>query len=136
MMHVGVFHRTTQFLGGDDYGSREGGNLWFDPLISQHDAFTDTLRKNHAALVGPLLPQNMPGFQAHGKYKTAADPIDTNTHHFLIGASLGLPPWQSLSIYPSIIEIRQPTERKASYPVIHLSNSDFSDAEFTSTRLP
>ena len=67
MQHVNVIHWTARFLGGADYGSREGGNLWFGPLISKHDAFLATLRKNFAAPVGPLLPQNLPGYWVYGK---------------------------------------------------------------------
>ena len=62
MMHVDVVHRNTRFLGGVDNASSEGeGDLWFDLLISQHDAFAATLHKNCAVPGGPLPPQNMPG---------------------------------------------------------------------------
>ena len=133
MMHVDVIHRNARFLGGADYGSRKGGDLWFDPDISKHDAFAATLRKNFDAPVGPLLPQNMPGYQAHGKYKPVGDPIDNSIHHFLIGASLGLPPHQSFSVCPSIIEFGDPTITETT---LNLSNSNFSDAEFSSTCFP
>ena len=38
------------------------------------------LRKKFATPVGPLLPQNMPGYRASRKYKTIGDPIDTSIH--------------------------------------------------------
>ena len=62
-MHVDIFHRNARFIGGADYGSREAGDMWFDPLISEHNAFAATLRKNHVSPMGPLLPQNMPGYR-------------------------------------------------------------------------
>ena len=34
MMHVYIVHRNARFIGGADYGSREAGDMWFDPLIS------------------------------------------------------------------------------------------------------
>ena len=134
MMHVDVIHRNARFLGGANYGSREGGDLWYDPLISKHNAFAATLRKNFAAPTGPLLPQNMPGYRASGKYKTVGDPIDTSIHHYLIGANLGLPPRQSLSVFPSVIEFSDYTI--GPQPALNLSKSDFSDAEFASTHFP
>ena len=62
IMHINVANRNGWFLGGANYGSREGSNLWFDQLISQHDAFAATLHKNHAVPVESSLPHNMPGF--------------------------------------------------------------------------
>ena len=49
---------------------------------------------------------------------------------------MGLHPLQSLSIFPSIIKFHQPTEQEAYYPALNLSNSNFSDADFLSTRFP
>ena len=43
MMHVDMIHRNARWVGGADYMSREGGNIWFDPLISKHQAFAATL---------------------------------------------------------------------------------------------
>ena len=43
--------------------SQEDGNVWFDPLISKHQAFSATLRKKFAAPIGPILPQHLPGYQ-------------------------------------------------------------------------
>ena len=63
MIHVEIVHRNAKFIGAADYGSRESGDMWFDPLISEHNAFTATLRKNHAAPMGSFLPQNMPGYR-------------------------------------------------------------------------
>ena len=97
MMHVDVIHHNAQFIGGADYGSCEGDDLWFEPLISKHDAYAATLRQNFAAPTGPLLPQNMPGYRASGKYKTVGNPIDISIRHYLIGANLDLPPRQSFS---------------------------------------
>ena len=76
----------------------------------------------------------MPGYRASGKYKTGGDPIDTSIHHYLIGANLGLPPRQSLSVFPSVIEFSDYTI--GPQHALNLSNSDFSDAEFASTRFP
>ena len=77
----------------------------------------------------------VPGFQAHGKYKTVGDPIDTPIHHFLTCRSMELSHWQSVSIYLSIgHHVCRPTKREASYPPLNLSNSDFSDTELVSTR--
>ena len=78
---MSVVHRNAHFLGGTEYGSREGGDLWFSPLISQHDAFAVTLHKNHVAPVWPLLPQNMPRYRVSRKYKMVGDPTDTIVRH-------------------------------------------------------
>ena len=61
-MHVDIVHRNARLIGGSDYGSREASDVWFDQLISKHNAFAATLRKNHASPMGPCLPQNMPGY--------------------------------------------------------------------------
>ena len=63
MMHVDIVHRNARFVGGADCGSCEAGDMWFDPLIYKHNAFAATLRKNNMAPMGPLLPQNMPGYR-------------------------------------------------------------------------
>ena len=63
MMNVDIVHRNARFIGGADYGSREAGNMGFHPSISEHNDFAATLRKNHAAPMGPLLPQNIPGYR-------------------------------------------------------------------------
>ena len=63
MMHVDIVHRKTRFIEGADYGSHEAGDMWFDPLIYEHNDFAVTLRKNHASPMGILLPQNMPGYR-------------------------------------------------------------------------
>jgi hypothetical protein len=76
LMHVDIVHRNMRFLGGAKFGSKEGRDLWFGPVISQHDTFAASLHKNHAALIVPLLPRNIPGYQASGKYKTVGNPID------------------------------------------------------------
>ena len=64
LLFVDIVHRNANFLGGADYGSREAGDLWYDRLITQHNAFTHTLRKNFAAPMGPLKPKNVPGYRA------------------------------------------------------------------------
>ena len=104
MMHIDIVHRNARLLRGADYGSSEAVNLWFDPLISQHDTFAATLRKNHADPVGPLLSNNMPGYRASGKYKLVRDPIHTSVNHFLVGAAAGLPQQRCLQICPSVIK--------------------------------
>ena len=63
MMHVDIVHRNERFIGGADYGSCEAGDMWFDTFISEHNAFSDTLRKDHAAPMGSLLTQNIPGYR-------------------------------------------------------------------------
>ena len=83
--------------------------------------------------VGPLLPRNIPDYRAHGKYKTAGDPIDTGIHHFLIGAAMGLLLQHPFSICPSIIKFSDPTK---TVTTLNLSNIGFSDAEFASTHFP
>ena len=62
VMHVYIVHRNTRLVGGADYGSCEAVDMWFDPLISVHNAFAATFRNNHVAPMGPLLPQNIPGY--------------------------------------------------------------------------
>ena len=61
MAHVKIVHRNEKLIGGANYVSREASDMWFDPLISKHNAFAATLRKNHAEPMVTLLPQNMPG---------------------------------------------------------------------------
>ena len=51
-----------KWLGDADYFSCHGGDMWHDPLLAQHNAFAARLRKDHAAPVGPLLPEQMPGW--------------------------------------------------------------------------
>ena len=64
MMHVDIIHRNARWvLSGADYMSRESGNVWFNPLISKHQAFTATLPKNFAAPIGPILPQHLPSYR-------------------------------------------------------------------------
>ena len=63
MLHVDIYHRNAKWLGDADYFSRHGGDMWCDPLLAEHDAFAARLRKLHAAPVGPLLPENMPGWK-------------------------------------------------------------------------
>ena len=63
IMHVNIVHSNARFIVGADYGSREAGNMGFHPSISEHNDFAATLRKNHAAPMGPLLPQNIPGYR-------------------------------------------------------------------------
>ena len=62
MMHVDIAHRNARWVGGADYMSREGGDIWFDPLISKHQAFAATMRKKYAAPIGPVLPEHLPGY--------------------------------------------------------------------------
>ena len=38
MMHVYIVHSNVGFVGGDDYGSCEAGDMWFYPLIFEHNA--------------------------------------------------------------------------------------------------
>ena len=63
MMRVYIVHRNARFIGGADHGYREAGDMWFDPLISEHNSFAATLIKNHVAPMGPLLTQNMLGYR-------------------------------------------------------------------------
>ena len=63
MMHVDIVHRNARFIGGANYGSREAGDMRFDPLISEHNAFSAMHRNNHAAPTGTLLNQKMPGYR-------------------------------------------------------------------------
>ena len=44
--------------------SREGAYIWFDPLISKHQAFAATLQKKYAAPIGPILPEHLPGYRS------------------------------------------------------------------------
>ena len=105
MMHVDVVHRNTRFLGGVDNASSEGeGDLWFDLLISQHDAFAATLCNNHAAPIGSLLSQIIPGYQASGKYKTGGNHIDASVHYSSINAVVSHPPGHNISI-PSLTSL-------------------------------
>ena len=55
IIHVEIVHRNASFVGVAYYGSREAGDMWFDPLISKHKAFSAMIRKNHAAPMGPLM---------------------------------------------------------------------------------
>ena len=64
MMHVDIIHRNARWVGGADYMSRKGGNIWFDPLISKHQTLAATLRKKYAAPIGTILAENLPGYQA------------------------------------------------------------------------
>ena len=63
MTHVDIVHRNEKLIGGANYVSCEASDMWFDPLISKHNAFAATLRKNHSAPMGPFFPQNMPGYR-------------------------------------------------------------------------
>ena len=56
MMYVDIVHRNARFSGGADNGSREAVYMMFDPLISDNNAFSETLRKNHEATMDPLVP--------------------------------------------------------------------------------
>ena len=58
-----LFKGNSRFIGGANYGSREAGDMRFDPLISEHNSFAATLIKNHVAPMGPLLTQNMLGYR-------------------------------------------------------------------------
>ena len=64
MMHVDIVHRNARWVGGADYMSRKGGEIWFDPLISKYQAFAATLHKKYAAPIGPILPEHLPGYRA------------------------------------------------------------------------
>ena len=61
MMHMDVVHRNDEFVIKADYGSRKGGDLWYDPLIRNHNAFAATLRKRFAPPKGAVEKCNMPG---------------------------------------------------------------------------
>ena len=61
MMHMDVNHRSKIWVIGADYGSREAGDLWYDPLIRDHNAYAAMLRKRFAPPIGPVLRENMPG---------------------------------------------------------------------------
>ena len=63
MLHVDIHHRNAKLLGDADYFSCHGGNMWHDPLLAQHNAFAARLIKDRAAPVGPLLPEQIPGWQ-------------------------------------------------------------------------
>ena len=56
MMHVNIIHCSAKSFGGADYGSREVGDLWDDPLIVSYNTFLATLRKKYTAPFGPILP--------------------------------------------------------------------------------
>jgi hypothetical protein len=85
MMHLDVIHRNAKWLGNADYLSRFGGEIHYDPLISGYEAIAAQLRKNHAAPIGPLLPQNMPGFR---KRRASKSPRVSSAHSDgLVGAS-------------------------------------------------
>ena len=45
MMHMDMVHRNNNWVICADYGSREVGDLWYDPLIRNHNAYAATLRK-------------------------------------------------------------------------------------------
>ena len=60
MLHVDIRHRNARWLGGADYFSRHGGDMWHDSLLAQYNAFAARLIKDHATPIGPLLPEQMP----------------------------------------------------------------------------
>ena len=62
MLYVDIVHRNNEWLIDADYFSRCRANLWFDPLLVEYDAYAATLRKLHAPPIGPLQPENMPGY--------------------------------------------------------------------------
>ena len=136
MMHVDIVHRNARHVAGADYGSREGGDLWFDPLISEHNAFPATLRKNNAAPMGPMLPQNMPGYRASRKYKSDITPIDISTHSLFIFSPKGQPSHSYLSIYPSVFGLHTKSPKEHALPTWRASNSDLSEAEYKCVRIP
>ena len=55
MIHCDIEHRNAEWLADADYGSRHGGDMWYDPLLMEHDACAALLRKRHAPPMGPLL---------------------------------------------------------------------------------
>ena len=58
---VDVVHRNAHFMTPADYLSRYVGDLWWDPLISEYNAYAETLCKKHPALNGPFTSDMMLG---------------------------------------------------------------------------
>ena len=80
VMHMDVVHRNVRFLGGTDYGSQEGGNLWLDFLISQHNTFAVILHKNHTTPYWASSALEHARLLSLQKYKTSGDRINTAVH--------------------------------------------------------
>ena len=58
--------------------SRKGGNIWFDPLISKHQAFAATLQKKYAAPIDPIPAEHLPGYRAP-KTPAVSNHVSTET---------------------------------------------------------
>ena len=43
--------------------------MWYDPLLVQYDSHAAYLRKQYAAPIGPLKPENMPGYRVPKTHK-------------------------------------------------------------------
>lgn len=130
--HFDVIHRNVRLFGGADYGSCEAGDLWFDPLISKHNAYAATLRKNHAAPMGPIELCHMPGYR-----QNSAGSGEGFRRRIAVTKILGGLEFNqcakplTLSIHPSVFELIDPLCEFKNGPPQRLRNSMFCPRSIT-----
>ena len=133
---VDVVHRNACFMTPADYLTRHGGNLWWDPLISEHNAYADMLRKKHPAPNDPFTPDMMPGHR-HGRGRSNMKEQRGVQQRAVTSALLSLREHRDfpISIYPSIFAMRS-ADSSSALTSDGLCNGGWSTAEYKSTRFP
>ena len=133
---VDVVHLNARFMTPANYLLRHGGELWWDPLIIEHNTYVKTLRKKHPTPSGAFTPEAMPGHRRNRGWSNVKEQRGIQ-QGAVTTALLGICQHRefSISIYPLTFAMRGADSGRASTGD-GLRNGGWSTAEYKSTRFP